>query len=228
MKHRLLKLLIATVVLLSFSTKIQAQKFSVVTIDSIDLVTNVNQQSVFMKFMCCTNAYRFSRIRDSLVNENKLRVDVYFKESCSAFTAVTFRDTLFPLDSSYPVVSELEAVVFLDTNSLDTINGFHFCLYDTLLPLDTAYYPSSPSKVDFEQTASQVNVYPNPARGSIHIDYPDYLEMEGINLLNIHGMIIEKYPGDVHKLSLPHISPGIYFLEFRSEKGNFAKKIILK
>ncbi len=228
MKHRLLKLLVVSILLLSFSTQLQAQKFPVVKIDSVDLITNGNQQSVFLKFRCSTNAYRFSRIQDLLLNENRLRINIYFKKSCSSFTAVTFRDTLFLVNSSFPIVSELEAVVFLDTNSLDTINGSQYCLYDTLTPMDTSYYPSSPSKTSFEKAMARIMVFPNPSQETIHIDYPDYLKMEEINLLNTQGRIIKKYPGDIHRLNLADMSPGIYFLEFRSTRGYFAKKIIIE
>lgn len=230
MKHRLLKLLIATVVLLSLSAKIQAQKFSVLAVDSVNLFTDTNNhQSVYFSVIDYTNSYFFSRIKDSLINENKLRINLFFKEYCSTFPDVAYLDTTYQLSSSYPLISNLEIVVFLDTNTIPENQSIPLCMYDTLTPMDTSYYPSSPSKVSFEQTASQINVYPNPARSSIYIDYPDYLEMEGINLLNMQGIIIKKYSGDVHGLSLPHhISSGIYFLEFRSVKGNIAKKIIIE
>ncbi|MFW6327967.1 MAG: T9SS type A sorting domain-containing protein [Bacteroidota bacterium] len=229
MKNHLLKLLVLTIVMLSFSAKIQAQKLSVLAVDSVNLFTDTNNhQSVYISITDYTNSYFFSRIKDSLINENKLRINLFFKEYCNTFHDVNYLDTIYQLSSSYPVISNLEIVVFSDTNTIPENHSIPLCMYDTLNPMDTAYYPTSPSKVSFGQTMSRITMYPNPTRETIHVDYPGCLEIRELNLRNIQGMIIKKYPGDIHRLNVADISPGVYFLEFRSTQGCFAKKIIIE
>lgn len=225
MKHYLITWLIGLIILVTASTNVRAQKFP--KIDSIDIITNNNQQSVYLSIKG-KDAYFFSRIQDSLINENKVRIDVYFKEFCNSFPQMVFHDTTYQLDSTYPTVSQVKAIAFLDTNTMPYNGPSPLCIRDSISPLDTLQYPASSSQINFRQFKSDIKVYPNPAGNIINLDYPRNMNLKYISLLDLKGLIIRRYAGNSNKINVRGINSGVYFLRFMTEYGSYAKKVIIE
>ncbi len=77
---------------------------------------------------------------------------------------------------------------------------------------------------------ADVNVYPNPAAGMLHITMPDN-EKVIITLYNVSGDIVYSYEGtasDRYDIDLSNTAKGVYFLDLQTAKGTAKKKVIVQ
>ncbi|MCF8331308.1 MAG: T9SS type A sorting domain-containing protein [Bacteroidales bacterium] len=211
------------------SKKTHAQKYKPLKIDSINLTGNNNQQSVFLKVRVGNTGYFFSQIQDTVIND-RANVNVYFKLFCNNFPAYTWYDTTWQLNPTYPTISELRVIVFMDTNTINELHSIPLCQYDTITPIDTAYYPSSISAVNDYFPRPVVNLYPNPAREFITFDFPFADKCCGADVIiyKITGEIIMK--GNIKscksKLNTSFLDPGLYFYQIRSSDKSASGKFL--
>jgi hypothetical protein len=79
-----------------------------------------------------------------------------------------------------------------------------------------------------ETEEDKLNVYPNPAYGSVTIEYfnTEYLTVQ---ILNSKGIVISKLriSGSVHNLDLSRYGKGLYILEFTNNKGETRRRKII-
>ena len=80
-----------------------------------------------------------------------------------------------------------------------------------------------------------VNVYPNPARDLVHVDFvtdhPDQLQMElrniqGVTMVNIPQVLIQT-GAHSEKIDLKDVTPGIYMLMVTIGDQVTVKKIVI-
>ncbi|MCW3083192.1 MAG: hypothetical protein JWP12_558 [Bacteroidetes bacterium] len=75
-----------------------------------------------------------------------------------------------------------------------------------------------------------VNVYPNPAAGVLHVTLPDNQKVI-ITLYNVSGDVVYSYEGavsDRYDIDLSNAAKGIYVLDLQTEKGTAKKKVIVQ
>lgn len=75
----------------------------------------------------------------------------------------------------------------------------------------------SSSAVQYQNQLPQINIYPNPSRGMVHID----AEENGFtaSLMNISGQVTQKITTRTGSVEFNQLSPGIYFIAIQGESG---------
>ena len=77
---------------------------------------------------------------------------------------------------------------------------------------------------------SQLSLSPNPTDGNVTLHVKTPLGIGAtVNVSNVDGRILKRVPlstESVQNLDFNDLPNGVYFLQFRSEKGNFVRKII--
>ncbi len=76
-----------------------------------------------------------------------------------------------------------------------------------------------------QNTASKVNVYPNPANDKLYVSFADNSSQHTYELVNLLGQTIVKF--DTNELNTINIPSGIYLLKI-DRINSFTKKIIIK
>jgi len=70
-----------------------------------------------------------------------------------------------------------------------------------------------------------IDVFPNPTNGLIHVKSNDLFDILEISLVNVLGTTIEINPSN-ESIDLSDINTGIYFLSVKTSKGMITKKIV--
>ena len=81
----------------------------------------------------------------------------------------------------------------------------------------------SNQEVNFE---GEINIYPNPTNDIINLSYPDYLQINKIELYNNLGQLIHRGNSSVNKISLEGSAQGVYFVKIYSSEGIINKRVI--
>ncbi len=71
----------------------------------------------------------------------------------------------------------------------------------------------------------ELRVFPNPASSWISIIKPSGLNVETIRIFNINGQLIKESSFSV-ELSIEAYSPGLYFLQFETDRGRINKSVV--
>jgi len=83
-----------------------------------------------------------------------------------------------------------------------------------------------------ESEFSQILVFPNPASGSIVLDWSKFSgKIAGVQLVNLLGQQVyqnDALIGNVKNIALDGLSAGNYFMRIHTDKGSFTKKITVK
>ncbi len=94
------------------------------------------------------------------------------------------------------------------------------------------YVPRDLSSIEKKYSKEDFDVYPNPSRGSIHINYPFPVKERiewSLNVRSLNGALLKSGAAtDSWDLSL--LSPGLYLLEIqKSDRAEvYRKKIIIQ
>ena len=70
-----------------------------------------------------------------------------------------------------------------------------------------------------------IDVFPNPTNGLIHVKSNNLFEILEVTLYNALGTTIEINPSN-ESIDLSDINTGIYFLSVKTSKGMITKKIV--
>ena len=163
---------------------------------------------------------------------------------------VTYQEVPMPSDSTY----EIGMLANADAYVSDTLNGAgHMrvtvspsCVtvdyVRAFLPIDTITGVHHNREVAFSYTVgscpttgikeeskiTDMEVYPNPATNNLNILLPDgidELEHFQITLFNSFGQMVLQTTS--MKIDLSNLPNGLYFLNMKSEEGEFNKKVII-
>lgn len=75
---------------------------------------------------------------------------------------------------------------------------------------------------------TELNIYPNPAKGFINVELPDNLEAAGI-IFSITGNIVAEFSGSGHfQVKTASIDPGLYNIRIVSNNKVYLSKIIIQ
>ena len=74
--------------------------------------------------------------------------------------------------------------------------------------------------------SDKVTIYPNPTNDIINLSYPDYLQINKIELYNNLGQLINRGNSSVNKISLEGSAQGVYFVKIYSSEGIINKRLI--
>lgn len=78
----------------------------------------------------------------------------------------------------------------------------------------------------------QVNVYPNPAKNTLYVDFDETVEgVVHLSLMNVQGQLITQSTDASTKqqiLDINNVPSGMYFLNIRTELGNLTRKVIVE
>lgn len=104
---------------------------------------------------------------------------------------------------------------YMDT----TVNYVASSLYNQLVG-------NSPMGINnMQNVGSNIKLYPNPANSFLHILNPDKLKLNHISITNLSGKtVLSSIDNEI--LDIGFLPNGIYFLNFNTELGSFAKKFI--
>jgi hypothetical protein len=75
---------------------------------------------------------------------------------------------------------------------------------------------------------SIIKIYPNPAKGSLHIEKLEQIKIERLFLMDISGKVVRNFNRKDVSLDVSGLSRGNYLLQIVSKEGQFAKKVVLK
>ena len=78
--------------------------------------------------------------------------------------------------------------------------------------------------------AQTVQVYPNPATGSVRVQMPFRVEATSYGIFNAVGQRIqaERVAGTLLQIDISTLIPGLYLLELGTERGNVVKKLVVE
>ncbi|RZJ66982.1 MAG: T9SS type A sorting domain-containing protein [Flavobacterium sp.] len=80
-----------------------------------------------------------------------------------------------------------------------------------------------------DQLASQISVYPNPAKDLVTVSNNNNILVDGIQIIDVNGRTVKsvKFEGVTSaEVNISDISAGIYMMTITSDKGSVTKKII--
>ncbi|MFN2261618.1 MAG: BspA family leucine-rich repeat surface protein [Psychroflexus sp.] len=71
----------------------------------------------------------------------------------------------------------------------------------------------------------EINIYPNPVKDLLHLDWSSHLNVESINLYDLNGKLIKTFENQ-KALDVSQIGSGIYILNVETDQGRFHEKVI--
>ena len=73
---------------------------------------------------------------------------------------------------------------------------------------------------------SKIEIFPNPTGDWLTLEFAEDIKIENLKIINSQGRLMLERKNEVTKLDLGSFASGIYFLEFKTNKGVFTKKIL--
>lgn len=73
-----------------------------------------------------------------------------------------------------------------------------------------------------------IKIYPNPVTDSFSIKLPNQLEIKQIEIFDTSGKLVNNNISQNNKIYVSSLSPGIYFIKIKTDKGVFVAKFIKK
>ena len=110
-------------------------------------------------------------------------------------------------------------------------------IYDTVKVsvADTLIITTSVLDINSQKTLQKIKIFPNPTSSFLHIEYEDYIKLNGFSIKIINSIGNEVFSSNInqekHTIDLKNFGGnGIYFLKIIDEKQNIleVKKILLK
>ncbi|MFC6999141.1 T9SS type A sorting domain-containing protein [Rufibacter roseus] len=103
----------------------------------------------------------------------------------------------------------------------------------------TGFYHISAMKISYSNTvagispdisAGRINVYPNPAVGTVSISTGSESRVESVQLLSLSGVkVLEKSAvnGSIESLDVSGLAQGLYYMQVQTNKGRFHSKLVV-
>ncbi|MFC6999142.1 T9SS type A sorting domain-containing protein [Rufibacter roseus] len=91
-------------------------------------------------------------------------------------------------------------------------------------------YSNTVAGISPDISAGKINVYPNPAVGSVAINTGGESRVESVQLLNLSGVkVLEKTAvnGSVENLDVSGLAQGLYYMQVQTNKGRFHSKLVV-
>lgn len=79
-----------------------------------------------------------------------------------------------------------------------------------------------------EEMNTLFNIYPIPSDNILSLDFPNYLTIKSLTLLNLQGKQIKEFDKNLRELNLYEFDPGLYFLNILTNEGRVRKKVLIK
>ena len=73
--------------------------------------------------------------------------------------------------------------------------------------------------------SNNIKVYPNPVNTLLHIKKPDDLTINSLKIYNLLGQVVEDF-SFLETIDVEHLSSGMHFIVFQTNKGVFHKKVL--
>ena len=73
--------------------------------------------------------------------------------------------------------------------------------------------------------SNNIKVYPNPVNTLLHIKKPDDLTINSLKIYNLLGQLVEDF-SFLETIDVEHLSSGMHFIVFQTNKGVFHKKVL--
>lgn len=74
----------------------------------------------------------------------------------------------------------------------------------------------------------KIRIYPNPAKGKIHLETRGEISITSLKLINSQGKEVRQYKKEKKDLDISNFPSGIYFLHIQSEEGEVMEKIVIQ
>lgn len=74
------------------------------------------------------------------------------------------------------------------------------------------------------EAALQINLFPNPCQNSLHITFPDDMNIIDISILDAAGRTVQREPVNVHTLQTRELKAGMYYLKIRTAETTMYRK----
>lgn len=74
----------------------------------------------------------------------------------------------------------------------------------------------------------KLNIYPNPVKGIINIEYEHELNVQRIQLNDASGRVVRCFEKNEKALRVSDLASGIYFLNIQTEEGDRCERIVLQ
>lgn len=136
----------------------------------------------------------------------------------------------FQLPVAYTDSNSIPDSVSIWFESQNNATGAVTCSYAHFLYLDDLNFHFSPMQLGAGKPAlkKKVNIYPNPANGTVHLEYGNEQQVDSIWLSDLSGRKIKRFDPRAKSLSVKPYPAGVYFLHIQSRQGLISKKIVLQ
>lgn len=74
----------------------------------------------------------------------------------------------------------------------------------------------------------KLNIYPNPVKGIINIEYEHGLNVQRIQLSDASGRVVRSFKKNEKALRVSDLASGVYFLNIQTEEGDRCERIVLQ
>ncbi len=77
-----------------------------------------------------------------------------------------------------------------------------------------------------ELDGSKIEIFPNPTGDWLNLKFAEGIKIENLKIINSQGQLMLEQKSEVSKLNIGTLATGVYFLELKTNKGTFTKKIM--
>ncbi len=88
----------------------------------------------------------------------------------------------------------------------------------------------STEAVSEDKLTEMLNVYPNPAKNVLHLQFSEETSIEQITLINLQGVLMKRYPLQTShgllSLDVSELTNGMYYLLFEGQERSFTKPFV--
>jgi hypothetical protein len=104
----------------------------------------------------------------------------------------------------------------------ESVNGVNFFIPNGYAETPNPRNPKENAALSITNfTSETINIYPNPANNILNIKLFNVIEHEDIQFYNVFGKQVGGYKlKSENKIDITHLSPGVYFLKFKSGQVN--------
>lgn len=79
-----------------------------------------------------------------------------------------------------------------------------------------------------EPEKTTLKIYPNPAKDKINLMFPDDIEIQNIQLLDMTGKVVKTHKSNFNEINIQGIEKGIYLLSVKTTSNIITQKVVVE
>ncbi len=213
MKKKLFILVFTLTSFISFCQTIQSLNVSPSGTDSVDINLEIfyHQYIEYLSY-------------DYTITGNDIFLNACYHHAPANVPVTDFRTFNIPVNNSINYTLYVTVYRSIDLNNCDYNSISDTATLQFTTPLTETVYLGIEN---FESIENQIIIYPNPVMNSLNFCISENLNINSIKLYSILGKKTNRILDDYNKINVSHLSNGIYFVIFDTDKGLVKKKILI-